>query len=343
MSCACSTVPVLLQHPNEILFLIAGSLDSKSLCNLRLVSRNLNGVALPAISKRCFETRYVMLQQYSLESLIEISRHPVFGPALMKLTICIDHLTEDPENNRARNMVDDALKPWGATALMRQTGLTLTNAIERLDSIEFVEQTLRDILLAIVASITSLYELDIAPGRFNGDGISPDMLVFPSPVLRYIRSHAVSLTSLSGSWVTDLLGFIALFPRLQRLSLEFDPVDEHEHFPELSQRLRFQGLQFLGIFGVECTDGELAALLLGHKDTLEEAYLSSMDIIAEGGSWQALLATVQDELSGKEVYYHKRESDGATFLDRFKIGRTMQSWTDTINGIVIGDREKATS
>jgi hypothetical protein len=153
--------------------------------------------------------------------------------------------------------------------------------------------------------------------------------------------------------VTDLLGFIALFPRLQRLSLEFDLVDEHEHFPELSQRLRLQGLQFLGIFGVECTDDELVALLLGQKDTLEEAYFSRVDIIAEGGSWQALLAIVRDELSAliltmnnccsedKEVYYRKSGSDGATFLDSFESGRTLQSWTDAISGLEIGDREEA--
>jgi hypothetical protein len=94
-------MPTLLRLPNEILFLIACALDSKGLCNLRLVSRNLNGVALPAISKRCFETRYVMLQQQSLENLNEISRHPVFRHALRILTICLDHLSEDFQDSRA--------------------------------------------------------------------------------------------------------------------------------------------------------------------------------------------------------------------------------------------------
>ncbi|KAL2166135.1 hypothetical protein VTG60DRAFT_3251 [Thermothelomyces hinnuleus] len=427
-------MPTLLRLPNEILFLIACALDSKSLCNLRLASRNLNGVALPAISKRCFETRYVMLQQHSLENLVEISRHPVFGPALRNLTICIDHLIEDPEDSRTlyywgddvrrfqgggldhmllvRNLretdeelvvdrqaydpllesqrfmmesglntiylaqvittlpnletvtVHDGFKPWGATTLVRQTGLILTNAIEGFDSMEFVEQALRAIILAIVASNTSLYELDIAPGRFNGDGISPDMLVFPSPLLRYIRSHPISLTSLrlsvrprnrtrpDSEYVTDLLGFIALFPGLQRLFLEFDPCDEHEHFPEFSQRLRLQNLRFLGISGFECTDVELVELLLGHKDTLEEAYFSLVDIIAGGGSWQALLATVRDKLSvlvltmdscrwgNKEVYYRQSEGDDATYLDIFEIGQTMRDWTDAINGLVIRDRSK---
>lgn len=375
-----------------------------------------------------------MLQQHSLENLIEISRHRVFGPALRNLTVCIDHLTEDPEDSRAlwywgddtrrlregsvdhgildRNLketdeeaavdrqaydlllenqrfmmefglnttylsqaiatlpnletvvVDDAFKPWGATTLIQQAGLPLTNAIEGFDSIEFVEQALRAIVLAIVTSNISLYELDITAGRFRDCGISPDMLVFPRPVLRYIRSHPVSLTSLSLSvcpsnrtrrnseYVTDLLGFIELFPRLQRLFLEFDPQDEYEHLPEFSQRLRLQNLRFLGISGAQCTNVELVALLLGHKNTLEEAYFSLVDIISEGGSWQALLATVRDELSvqvltmdkcrsgDKEVYYCESESDDTTYLDSFEIGPTIRDWTDAINGLVIGDRRK---
>ena len=235
--------------------------------------------------------------------------------------------------------------------------------MESFDSIEFVEQALRAIVLALVASNTSLYELDIASGRLNADGIRPKMLVFPQPVLQHIRSRPISLTSLSLSvstsgWrhtdsecVSDLLGFIALFPRLQRLSLEFNPLDEHEHFSEFSRRLRLQDLRFLGIIGVQCTDGELVALLLRHKDTLEEAYFDLVDIIAGGGSWQALLATVRDELlvpvlemnecrsGGEAVYYRDSERDDATHLDTFEIGRTgTQDWTNTINGLVIGDR-----
>lgn len=426
-------MPALLGLPNEILSLITGTLDITSLCNLRLASRNLNDVALPVLSNRRFETRYVMLQQHSLENLIEISRHRVFGPALKNLTICIHHLTEDPEDSQAlshwgddvrrfrgggvdhgilvrnlrerdeeavvdrqaydllvenqkfmmesglnttylaqamatlpnleRVVVDDAFQPWGATTLIRQAGLPLTNAMESFDSIKFVKQALRAIVLALVASNTSLYELDIAPGRLNADGIRPNMLVFPQPVLRHIRSRPISLTSLSLSmstskWrhsdsecVSDLLGFIALFPRLQRLSLEFNPLDEHEHFPEFSRRLQLQDLRFLGIIGVQCTDSELVALLLRHKDTLEEAYFSLVDIIAGGGSWQALLATVRDELlvpvlemnecrSGDEaVYYRDSERGEAILLDTFEIGRTgTQDWTNTINGLVIGDR-----
>lgn len=81
-----------------------GALDSKSLCNFRLASRVQNGVTWPAFSKQCLQclkTRYVMLQQHCLENLIQASGHHVFGPTLRDVTICIDHLTEDPKASRA--------------------------------------------------------------------------------------------------------------------------------------------------------------------------------------------------------------------------------------------------
>ena len=83
----------------------------------------------------------------------------------------------------------------------------------------------------------------------------------------------------------------------------------------------------------------------------KEAYFSLVDIIAGGGSWQALLATVRDELlvpvlemneyrSGNEaVYYRDSDRDAAIHLETFEIGRTgTQDWTNTINGLAIGDR-----
>lgn len=423
-------MPTLLQLPNEIISLIAYELSLQSLLDFRLASRHLNGVALPAFSKRRFETRYVMLQQHSLENLLEISRHPVFSPALKTLTICIDHLTEYPEDGRTlwhwgdsvrmhhegylipgapdptlrgdseeavvnrpaydrifedqkcmmesglnttylaqaiaafpnleTVVVDDAFKPWGATTLERQTGVPMANGIEALNSIEFVMQTLRATILAIAASNTSP-ELDIAIGRLNG-GISPDMLVFPRPVLQFIQSHPISLTSLclsvssrnsmrpDSELVGDLLGFITLFPGLQRLSLEFNHRDEYEHFPAISQTLRLPGLRFLRIDAVQCTEDELVALLLGHKDSLEEVYFSLVDLISEGGTWQSLLATVRDKLSiqvltmesclsaEKEVYCAGSGSDDAGYLERFEISGTRQDWTDAINDITIGKR-----
>ncbi|KAK3361024.1 hypothetical protein B0T24DRAFT_643357 [Lasiosphaeria ovina] len=342
-----------------------------------------------------------MLQQYSLENLLEISRHRVFGPALKTLTICVDHLPQELSRREKRVVkrpvykrlleeqkfmmesglnttyltqaiaafpsletivVDDDFFPGGPTALERQTGVPLATAMDHHpDSVEFVVRTLRAIILAIAASNISLDGFDISVR-----GINSGMLFFPKPVLRYIQSHPINLTSLclsvslpssihpSGELVGDLLGFLAGFQGLQRLSLGFSLGDEPEHFTAISQALRLPGLRFLGITNVQCTESELVTLLLGHKDSLEKVSFTFIDIILEGGSRQSLLATIRDELSikcltmtrcrwaDKVVYFResgsddKSGSDGETDLNDFEIGGSWQDWTDDINCIMIG-------
>jgi hypothetical protein len=422
----------LLQLPIEILFMIAYASDTRGLCSLRLASRDLNAITLPGFSKRCFETRFVMLQQYSLDNLVDISRHPVFGPAVRTLTICIDHLTEwpadtipiyfgdsvrrhelvpwsaeqsprvssadmDPDGYKRRLeeqkhllesglatiylaeamaalhnlravVVDNAYRPWGATTLTRQTGFLLTNVIVSGSSIEFVKHALRAIVTAIAANNRRLFSLDIAPASWDilhGDGIGPDMLVFPSPVVEYVRSYSISIASLTlllcprsrrtspAGYVADLMGFITLFPNLRRLALEFDPRDTHSNFPELSRTLRLPHLRSLSLRSIQCTEAELAEFLLGHKSTLEHAYLSAVDIMCKREGWQSLLTTIGDEVCGEgsarllltinqclsvgqRVYYRQGQGDDAAYLETFQIGRSRQDWADTVEGIVVG-------
>ena len=96
-----------LRLPNELLFLVAGYLDPRAprwederpsdLCNLRLVSKRLSHAALPALVKRYFQHRCIMLQRNSLENLVAISGHPVFGPAVEHLSIRLYHWTSSPQ------------------------------------------------------------------------------------------------------------------------------------------------------------------------------------------------------------------------------------------------------
>jgi hypothetical protein len=380
-----------------------------------------------------------MLQQHSLENLVAISRHPIFGSAVRNLTICIDHLTQKPEDvsptyfgdtvrrhdlapwpaeqgssespvepdpdeydrllgeqeamlefglattylaeaiaalcNLRAVVVDNAYKPWGATTLKRQTGFLLTNVIQGQSSMNFVRVALRAIVTAIASSNKPLSRLDIAPISFwvrnEGDGISPDMLAFPTPVLRYIRTHPISIASLTlllhprrrlggsppAGDVTELVGFITLFQNLRRLALEFDPRDAHHNFPELSRTLRLLRLRSLSLRSVQCTEAELAALLLGHKSTLEHAYVSAVDLVCGRESWQSLLVTVGDEVcgegsaplllsvdqclsAGERVYCRKGEGDEAAYVETFQIGRSRHEWANTVKGIVVGNKTR---
>ena len=265
------------------------------------------------------------------------------------------------------NHADRHLRPWGAKAVERETGLPLTHTvIDHIDpdSVEFAEQALRAVILAISSSRNaSLRKLEIRLGAQRGAGLYLDMLVFPESVKRYIRQNPPGLTSLA-LWLfpyvttragheglSDVAGFISLFPKLQRLHLAFDRAEDYDrYFAYLAEALQLQDLRFLKLSMIECTQGALSALLRSHKDTLKEVVLHLVDILPESGSWPSFLATVRDELSLQVLTVDLCSSDwqcvescredgsgSVTVSRRFKLQGTRQEWTDTIKSIVMRD------
>ncbi|KAI5921775.1 hypothetical protein F4810DRAFT_676813 [Camillea tinctor] len=87
-----SKMSILFTCPNEVLCMIAHQLRRVDLLAFRLTSRRVCNIIQPAFIKICFRTRYVMLQQRSLENILEISQHPSFSPAVRTLGICVDYL-----------------------------------------------------------------------------------------------------------------------------------------------------------------------------------------------------------------------------------------------------------
>ncbi|KAK2922863.1 hypothetical protein FoTM2_017102 [Fusarium oxysporum f. sp. vasinfectum] len=58
-------------------------------------------MSLHAFIRVYFQTRYVMLEEHSLQTLISISQHETFGPAVRALGFCTEHLLEmDDEQSR---------------------------------------------------------------------------------------------------------------------------------------------------------------------------------------------------------------------------------------------------
>lgn len=88
----------LLRLPNELLAIIFGGLDAQGFSALRLTSKYAKLATLPAFISRYFQTRYIMLSRLSLENLVEIARHPDFGPAVKTLELCTDHFVEFPNS-----------------------------------------------------------------------------------------------------------------------------------------------------------------------------------------------------------------------------------------------------
>jgi hypothetical protein len=91
------TMVGLLQLPNEVLAFIFDGLDAQGFSALRLTSKYAKLATLPAFIRRYFQTRYIMLSRLSLDNLMEIARHPDFGPAVRTLEVCTDHFVEFPD------------------------------------------------------------------------------------------------------------------------------------------------------------------------------------------------------------------------------------------------------
>jgi len=81
----------LVGFPIELIRLICIEMESQDLFNFRLLSREMNRVSFPYFLDRYFRTRYHMLSRISLENLLQVSSHPIFGPSLRSLEVCIDH------------------------------------------------------------------------------------------------------------------------------------------------------------------------------------------------------------------------------------------------------------
>lgn len=256
-------------------------------------------------------------------------------------------------------VVNNTSRPWGAAAQRRLTGLFPTNTMDDdYDSMEYVEWAIPAILSAIAASKMSLRRLDICPGWVT-TAISPDMLAFSKACQRYLQDLPASLTSLAlvmspasrmgknDRWTSDFLGFMALFPDIQRLELAFAPRDENKRLSHIAQMLRLRNLQYFSIDAVDCAAEDLAIFLLGHKDTLKEVDLTSIGIPGGIAGWHSLLFTIRDKLSIKvlsmdhcasgylDVFYRDVDGDSVVQLDDFTI-KTEGDWSDIIGKITLG-------
>ncbi|KAK4495255.1 hypothetical protein PRZ48_013584 [Zasmidium cellare] len=88
--------PDLSNIAQEIFDFIAAEVDLEDLRNLRLVSRSINSKALETYTREHFADYSLLLcNRESLESAIEVARHPVFGPAIEKITVFVDELRID--------------------------------------------------------------------------------------------------------------------------------------------------------------------------------------------------------------------------------------------------------
>ncbi|SPO05341.1 uncharacterized protein DNG_08028 [Cephalotrichum gorgonifer] len=90
-------MPPISHLPTELLCSIASLLDTRNFTSFRLSSRLVHGGTIPLFAARYFKRRHVFLERHSLESLVDIARHPVLGPAVHTLDVSIARVIESPD------------------------------------------------------------------------------------------------------------------------------------------------------------------------------------------------------------------------------------------------------
>lgn len=71
--------PTFTGLPAELKRLIVHNSDDDSLPNLRLTCKELNEIASKPFGERCLAERCFMMSDYSLQGLVDLTAHPVFG------------------------------------------------------------------------------------------------------------------------------------------------------------------------------------------------------------------------------------------------------------------------
>ncbi|KEQ60394.1 uncharacterized protein M437DRAFT_54477, partial [Aureobasidium melanogenum CBS 110374] len=79
----------LLSLPNEVLTIMCADEDltANDLAVIRLTCRELNAVATTEFAQRYIKDPFVMMTRKSLQALVDICKHPIFGPQVRKVQL----------------------------------------------------------------------------------------------------------------------------------------------------------------------------------------------------------------------------------------------------------------
>ncbi|KAI4757380.1 hypothetical protein E4T52_07528 [Aureobasidium sp. EXF-3400] len=97
----------LLSLPNEVLTMVCTdeNLSANDLAAVRLTCKEFHAAATKEFAQRYFKDPFVMMSEKSLESLVEICKHPVFGPHVSKIQMLNTRIHTYWLQNLANEMV----------------------------------------------------------------------------------------------------------------------------------------------------------------------------------------------------------------------------------------------
>jgi hypothetical protein len=87
----------LVDLPPELLLRVSAFLTTSELGNLRLTSKPIESILFDSFAREFFTKKQFMLEQHSLQALIDISNHPTLGSRLSEVVISTHVLPSDPD------------------------------------------------------------------------------------------------------------------------------------------------------------------------------------------------------------------------------------------------------
>ncbi|KAK1634965.1 hypothetical protein BDP81DRAFT_432319 [Colletotrichum phormii] len=241
--------------------------------------------------------------------------------------------------------IDDGVRPWGAFRLGRRIGTLPTRFVTpfQAQSMVFATTLIRTLFAGLLYGRHTIERLYICFGHLKTGctSVTPRMLSMTPAVEETLTNRLTTIKTLhlvvnpndhentfgedakklvprtdpiwagDSDWCLEFCRFLRIFPTLTNFTLHFNPRDERQQFPRLSEDLRIPGLQSLCLQFVDCTKDELIMLLGRHRDTLRELILDTVDI-TEGGpkTWSSLLRSLQDSLCLEAVVLENCMVDG---------------------------------
>ncbi|KAI5243127.1 hypothetical protein E4T42_07478 [Aureobasidium subglaciale] len=96
----------ILSMPNEVLAMVFAdkTLSANNLAAVRVSCKELHAIATKEFAKRYFQDPFVMVTKESLEALVDICRHPVFGPQGKKVQLLNARVNKCLLSDRARDL-----------------------------------------------------------------------------------------------------------------------------------------------------------------------------------------------------------------------------------------------
>lgn len=118
------------QLPRELLDGIASFLPTRDFNNLRLSCKRVENLLFPYWANCFFRVKQFMISDFSLNTLLDISRHPVLSKHLTHLAIGLDHLSAVCSSSLSLSNAEDL--DWYHSALASQESMFPTGEAVRL-------------------------------------------------------------------------------------------------------------------------------------------------------------------------------------------------------------------